>query len=350
MSEIVGEESVRVRAAHLLDLHRPQEAARVLSGWLAQNPDDGDALCLAARAALALDDAARAADLAGHAASVEPDQEWPLRLLALARSQQGRHEEALTAATSAIALAPGVWQGHHVMAHVCIDAPGRAVQAWDAARRATALAPHESDTHTVMGTVALNAGDTVTAEKALTEALRLEPSNAVALNELGRLHLARKDHVGAALQFASAARNNVRLDVATHNVDVALTAAVARVFVGAWAILFVPARFAILLPGQEAIVAGLVTLGCLAVLLVWQGRLLRPLLRGSLRRYVMALPSRDRQLTAIAALTALGILGLAVMCVIPVAARWPAALVGAAALVACRIILAVRSRRLRTKT
>jgi tetratricopeptide (TPR) repeat protein len=343
-----GNVGVVTRAAQLIDLRRPEEAARLLAGWLAAHPDDADALCLAARAELALDNLPRAVDRATRAAAADPDAEWPLRLLALARSRQGRHQDAMQAASAAVALAPWAWQTHHVMAHAAVEAPGGIIQAWDAARRACELAPNESDAHTVMGTVALAAGDKVTAEAALTEALRLDPANAIALNELGRVQLGRRNHVGAATIFAQAARSDIRLEAPMHNIDVALTAVSARLFVCAWLVLIFPARAPLLLDGRAAWLGGLGVLALLAGVLAWQGWVLRPLLTGGLRRYVLLLPQRDRELTTIVGLTGLGFVALVLMCVVPLGTpRWACAIAGGVALVACRILLAIRMRRFR---
>ena len=109
-----------------------------------------------------------------------------------------------------------------MLAHVTSDLPSMKSVAWEAARRAIELAPHEAETHAVMGRVAVEDGDQTAAEKALREALRLDPNHAGARNDLGRLQMVRKDHFGAASHFAHAAASDVRMDVARQNIDAAL--------------------------------------------------------------------------------------------------------------------------------
>jgi Flp pilus assembly protein TadD len=338
----------RLRAEQLLAMHRPQEALQVLTAALASDPDDVSSYCLAARAELALQHPERALDLASRAAALAPAEEWPMRLVALAAAGLGRTHEALDAALRACALEPDTWETQHTLAHVCLKVPGQGARAWDAARRATELAPLEASAHAVMGRVALESGDTVTAERALREALRLDPDHAVAMNDLGRLQLKRKDHFGAAAHFARAASSDARLDVAVHNIDVALTVAVARIFFWVWIVLITLGRVAVLTTGRTAVLAGVGALVALAGLVGWQATKIAPAFRGRLGGYLRQLPRRDRLLTAMVALIAVGMVSLVVMCVAPPGSvRVPPLIVGIVALIACRILIAVRSRRLR---
>ena len=107
--------------------------------------------------------------------------------------------------------------------------------ALDAAQRAVSWAPNESETHLALGFVDYSAGNMKAARAAYLEALRIDPSSSVALNELGRIKLKRRDHFGAAEHFAQAAGCDVRLqDVFARNLDVALGAAVGWLFLWLW--------------------------------------------------------------------------------------------------------------------
>ncbi|CAN5278968.1 hypothetical protein BH09ACT8_BH09ACT8_60460 [soil metagenome] len=334
-----------LRAEQLLAINRPQEALHTLATTLAHEPDNVGALCLAARAELGLNEPALARDLAARAAAAAPAAEWPLRLLALSLVQLKQPQDAYDAARRAVTNAPSVWQTHHALAHVCSAMFGMTSVGYTAARNAIELAPLEPDPHAILGRVALEARDQNTAEQALREALRLDPDHAMARNDLGRLQLLRKDHFGAADHFAQAAASDVRMEVAAHNIDVALTSVVARLFFWVWILLITLGRIALQLKGIGAVVAGLATLTVLIGLAVWQLRGLVPALRGRLGPYLRLLPHRDRLMTASIGLLVLGMVALAVMCVLPPDWRWPPAITGGAALIGSRVVLAIRTRK-----
>ena len=332
------------RAEHLLQINRPREALRALATTLAHEPDNADALCLGAQAEMALDDFEQARDLASRAAAAAPSAEWPMRLLALSLLQMGQPYEAYQAARGAVAKAPHLWQAHHTMAQTCAGTFGMKSVAYAAAGKAIELAPLEPDAHAILGRVALESGDHGTAERALRKALRLDPNHAVARTDLGRLQLLRNDHFGAADHFAQAAASDVRLDVAVHNIDLAMAAAVARLFVWVWVVLFAAGRFALLLKGIVAVWAGIITLVLLIGLIGWQLHLVIPALRGRLGPYLRLLPHRDRLMTASIGVLAFGMVALAVMCVLPPGSRWPTAIVGVLALIISRMLLAATGK------
>jgi tetratricopeptide (TPR) repeat protein len=347
MSADAGAGGALTRAEHLLEIHRPQEALRVLAATLAQDPDNGTVLCLAARAELALKEPGRARELAARAAAAQPHAEYPLRLLALSLSDMGRSDEACEAAEAAVACAPNLWQTHHALAHVCSGVPGKTSVAWDAARRAVELAPHEAETHAVLGRVAVDDENQTAAEKSLREALRLNPDHAGARNDLGRLHVLRKDHFGAARHFAHAAASDVRLDVAQHNIDAAIAMAVGRVVFWVSIAVFVIGRIALEQKGDVAVGWGYVLLTVLIGLAIWQIVLVVPAARGGLGPYLRLLPHRDKAMTATVALLVFGMIALMVMCVVPPESRYWAFFIGAPALLGSRILLEVRANKLK---
>lgn len=249
-------ESALTRAEHLLDIHRPQEALRAVAAELARDPQNVTALGLAARAELDLKEPRRARQFASRAAAAQPNGEYPLRLLALSLHALGRFREACEAAQAAVANAPNLWQTHYTLAYVGAGTPGMGSVAREAARQAVELAPLEAETHAVMGLVAVEQGDQTTAESALREALQLNPNLTMARNDLGRLHLLRKDHFGAAGHFAHAAASDVRMDVAQHNIDTALAMAVGRVVFWVSIAVFVLARFAVTEDDDSAVAFG----------------------------------------------------------------------------------------------
>ncbi|MDT5002748.1 MAG: hypothetical protein QOK12_4853 [Mycobacterium sp.] len=334
------------RAEHLLDVHRPREALRAVAAELARDPQNVTALGLAARAELDLKEPRRARELATRAAAAQPDAEYPLRLLALSLHALGRFTDACEAAQAAVANAPNVWQTHYTLAYVSAGTPGMDSVAREAARRAVELAPLEAETHAVMGQIAVEQGDQTTAENALREALRLNPNLAMARNDLGRLHLLRKDHFGAAGHFAHAAADDVRMDVAQHNIDAALAMAVGRVVFWVCVAVFILGRFAVKDESDGAVGFGYAMLAVLVALVIWQAVLIVPAARGGLGTYLRMLPHRDRLMTATVGLLVLGMIALMVMCVVPPDSRlWPL-MVGVPAVLGSRLLLGLRAREL----
>lgn len=342
----IGGGGALTRAEHLLDVHRPREALRVLAALLAQDPEDSHVLCAAARAHLDLNKPRRAHELATRAAAAYPYAEHPLRLVALSLKQMRRSVEACEAAQAAVANSPNLWLTHYVLAHVSAGVPGMSSVAWKAARLAVELAPYEADTHAVMGQVALEDGDQTAAEEALREALRLNPDHAMARNDLGRLQLLRKDHFGAASHFAHAAASDVRMDVVLQNIDIAIAMAVGRIVFWVSVAVFVLARFAVVEESDGSVRWGYVLLAVLVGLVIWQIILIAPAARGGLGPYLRLLPHRDRMMTATVALLVFGIIALMAMCVVPPDSRFWLLVVGAPAVIGSRILLEVRAGNL----
>ena len=195
--------SERVRTYLLLG--RDAEALAACSRALADNPTDTGLLTLSSIAAYRLgqhDDAIRFAMMA---ISSGPDSDFAHRTLATALLSVGRVQEATSAAYTAAALAPHNWINHLRYSQCLMAMPDSRDAAWQAATRAVELAPHESLAHYQVACVVYPVGLSSLAqfdlaERAIREALRLEPSNATYQHELARLKLARTgvDGVGGA--------------------------------------------------------------------------------------------------------------------------------------------------------
>ncbi|OPZ52374.1 MAG: Tetratricopeptide repeat protein [bacterium ADurb.BinA028] len=195
--------SERVRTYLLLG--RDAEALAACSRALTDNPTDTGLLTLSSIAAYRLgqhDDAIRFAMMA---ISSGPDSDFAHRTLATALLSVGRVQEATSAAYTAAALAPHNWINHLRYSQCLMAMPDSRDAAWQAATRAVELAPHESLAHYQVACVVYPVGLSSLAqfdlaERAIREALRLEPSNATYQHELARLKLARTgvDGVGGA--------------------------------------------------------------------------------------------------------------------------------------------------------
>jgi tetratricopeptide (TPR) repeat protein len=235
MTESAGgaELAAAFRARQLLELGRPAEALGLLYSWLSSNPDDVEALCLAARAELALGRHGTARDLAAGAIALDPTGDWPLRILALALSGLGQDSAAVDAAQQAVALSPNSFRVHVALATVAMRRKRFRNVARASAQRAVQLGPNEADCYLVLGQVELAFGPPAKAEEALRTALRLEPGNASALNELGRVAVAGNNYQKGAEHFSQSARSDPADRAASRNLVglVRLTLLVVQLFV-----------------------------------------------------------------------------------------------------------------------
>ncbi|MTD16941.1 tetratricopeptide repeat protein [Nakamurella sp. YIM 132087] len=304
------------RADHLLDLERPADAMRAVSAVLADDPQNTRALCLAARAEMALQRPDAAAEFARRAHRTDPGNDWPLRLLALAENRRGQHLAAEHSAAQAVSISPFVWQTHQVLAAVLADnSPARALPVVE---RAIALAPQEPEPHNLKAGIALDRGDVATAEREYLEALRLDPQNSAAINGLGLVSLRRRRSLSAAARFADALGQDPRLSVGLHNLDVAFINTLAMPMQRWLWIFFIAAWLVSRVAGQDIRWPSLALAAVLALVLAVGAVRTVGLVRGRLRPYVLSLPRRDRLLTAAASTLLASVLLLLVSLLLPV--------------------------------
>jgi tetratricopeptide (TPR) repeat protein len=119
---------------------------------------------------------------AEEALKLSPDSEWAHRTRARALEQLGRRTEALAAAREAVRQSPNGWRPLSQFAETALKL-GYPSDARGAAERAAELAPNEASPWVTLSYVCLD-DDWEEAEAAALRALRLEPENAAALNNL----------------------------------------------------------------------------------------------------------------------------------------------------------------------
>jgi tetratricopeptide (TPR) repeat protein len=178
------------QAAALVDAS-PAAALRLLAPYLAAEPDDWYALCLAAQALLALKNCEESLRLSRRAAEVNPTNDWPIRLQAVAHRDLGNPIAAAQAARQSVSANPGNWQTHYLVAHIDLRTDNVGPDTRAAAEQARRLAPDQPDTHNIVGQVALAMHRSRRAVRSFEQALRLDPENALARHELARAHLRR---------------------------------------------------------------------------------------------------------------------------------------------------------------
>lgn len=193
------------RTRHLLQLRRYDEALEALAPALVDPATETDAWCLCTQAHLGQDDVRQALRSARRALALDPNREWPHRLLAVAHQRRSNQRDALAAAKEAARLAPEQVETLHVLAICQANVRFQKDQAEQTARLALEKHPHSALAHRTVGTVAAMRSDWLTAERHLREALRLEPHNAEVAAELARaLHRqGKRQEAGEALVAAA---------------------------------------------------------------------------------------------------------------------------------------------------
>lgn len=113
-----------------------------------------------------------------------PDDFSAHRFRSFALRRLGRSDESVAAAREAIRIMPDHWMGYTTLSEALIYPADRWPQAYEAAVTAVRLAPEEVATHGALWKAALALGRHDVCEQAVREVLRIDPSNAWALQEL----------------------------------------------------------------------------------------------------------------------------------------------------------------------
>ena len=278
---------------NLLSTGRYAEARRRATALTVAEPGDADALSLLARAVLGEGDPAAAVAVADRAVAADPSSEYAHRIRAIVLQAAGRFEESAAAAREATRLEPFSWPAWVQLAMSGSDVPAARTEAWEAGRQAVHLAPYESASHLAMGVAAMDL-DAATARRAFAEALRLNPGDAQAINNLALLDGRAGNIRAAADGFARAASADPTEEIPRRNLRIALVAMLMYGHVGVWVVFVVFARVARNLSEGSPVprVLGLVFTAIVAVAVVLGVRQYRRMPVG-LRRYALTLLRRD---------------------------------------------------------
>jgi tetratricopeptide (TPR) repeat protein len=281
------------RARVLCELRRFGEAVTLASEAIAADPRDANAWCVMAEAQLGQDQPRAALQAALAAAAQAPGEPQSQRLASIALAKLDRPEEALLAAQRAVKLGPGAWEPHVQLAEALTGIDGRLEEAQQAADRAVELAPSEARAHLAAGAVAAAAGRKTEAADSFRGALRIDPNNSRAYNELARLNLGtvrlRPPNparvADAAAGIAQAVRADPREAVSRRDLD-----GIVPKFLGWVSYVIVAAALLTILSGSHNVSGGarVLPLAILAAPLAFAGRFVMRL-PGSLRAHVMRL-------------------------------------------------------------
>ena len=216
-----GRESVD-QARDLLDIGRGQDAADLLTAFLAEHPADAPALSLLAWAHLQCERPEEALRAADDALLADPEYQpgwqrrsWALRAL-------GRNAEAVDAAREYVRLAPHHWVSHYTLGMVLRSERHRNAEVLAAAQQAVRLAPSLADPHVLLGLAHADDNATAQAEACYRRALAINPDHAHARSNLSALALRRGRFDEAIRGFRSAARSRPQEVMFHRNIAVAV--------------------------------------------------------------------------------------------------------------------------------
>jgi Flp pilus assembly protein TadD len=209
----------------LIAVRKYEQALDIASKMVAAEPGNARVYTVAARALMELgrdEDAVRAAS---QAVALAPHWAYCHRVLSVAlRKSAGnkggsvRAENAVEVARESVRLSPRDPEGYVALAEACA-ATGRQGEADTAVRRALEMRPNSASCWVSASFVAVKARNWRAAESAARMALALEPGNRAAANNLGVALRGRGKRTLGAVAFLDAARIDPRSPQARDNLE-----------------------------------------------------------------------------------------------------------------------------------
>lgn len=216
------------RAHNLAEVGRYGDALAEISVHLGQEPEDAEALCLAAFCHLRMRQPQRAEEAAAAALRADPDSEWPFRLRSIALSELGRIDEALAMAGNAVRRAPYAWETYVRLTEALVEA-GQVQAAQAAAARAVELGPNESDAYLAVAFAADAGGRRREERAALHKALELDPESSIARQNLAAMDVNRGRLGRGTRGLVDALRLDPQHGRVQQNLDAVLVRTMARI-------------------------------------------------------------------------------------------------------------------------
>lgn len=174
------------RVGHLIDLGRHELAVEESLKLLATDPENAELNRLHAIALLGSDHPVRAGQAARRAVRLDPDSAASHRLVSIIELQMGYPDRALPPAREALRLQPHEVANMLTLVEVLVEQPGTLQEARGLSWQAVELEPLEPACHVCLGLV-WHTSQPGVAANAYREALRLDPSNVAAMNNLATL-------------------------------------------------------------------------------------------------------------------------------------------------------------------
>jgi Flp pilus assembly protein TadD len=231
-------------ASALTDVGRYEAAIPLLTRAAGLDQDTPAIKCDLALALMCVGRDQEADMTAYQAIASAPDDDRPYRIRSIVLRHAGRAGEAVSMAQEAVRLDPANPSSLDTLARAYLAADEND-NAWETAVKVVALAPEKYESHELVGRAALALKLWQVAEHACREALRLDPTDWVSMNNLG-VALANQDRTVEAVQaYQRAAQMSPDAEAARDNLVEAVQpvsprrAAIYMVRVGLWKLPFV---------------------------------------------------------------------------------------------------------------
>jgi Flp pilus assembly protein TadD len=228
------------RADNLIDLGRNAEAEALLRTFLVGDPENARALRLLTQSLLGTSQTEQCRAAARSAVAADPESEHAHRLLAIASSEAGLARDAERAAREATRLAPNTWQTHYTLGSI-LQKSGWTSKgaALESALRARELAPNFSGTSNLVGMCYAAMGQPDAAAAAYTEAIRIDPNDAMAMNNLAAIQLRRGRLSSASQLLSSGLSASPQKSVLHRNYDLVLLNLMRRLYMALYLVFLV---------------------------------------------------------------------------------------------------------------
>lgn len=154
--------------------------------YLAEHPNDPDALANYAACEYCVQNHSKASKFAKLALAVDPEHPHGLKILALSEAGNHRVKQALNICDTITSLAPEDSDSFKFRSEVEMEL-GLPVRAEDSIRTALQLSPDDESLHRALGNIELIQGKAVAAELSARRALALDPENKESLALLGHI-------------------------------------------------------------------------------------------------------------------------------------------------------------------
>jgi tetratricopeptide (TPR) repeat protein len=205
------------QARELLAAGRHAAALETISSWLASNPDDRDALIVAADALNGLERYDEAQRAAYRVLASEPSDLQGLLVAVDAAIGRGDRTNAIALADEAVRSHPTSWVAHAAVARVGIAGASTEGRVLRSAQEAVRLAPGAAGAHLVLGEVWRRRGELLEARSEFRIALTIDPLDADAANNLAVLMVQRRRASAAIRVFGDILRREPLYELARIN-------------------------------------------------------------------------------------------------------------------------------------
>ncbi len=180
-----------LKALTLIEYDRPKEAIPLLSKFLAQEPDNYEALCYLSSCFGAITEKEKCLHYANQAIQLNPNDAWGYQLQSMAFSELGKYQAGLSAAQAAMRISPQSQSSLTTLMRSYIDCE-MLKEAWQTGKKLRSMFPDNAKVFVDIGYILINKKRFDQAEWYLKESLKLDPHCWMNLNNLAVVYENKK--------------------------------------------------------------------------------------------------------------------------------------------------------------